>query len=53
MKYNSKESRTTITLSCTREDKKSLKQAALDRDTTVSALLHEWVERDIKSAAKK
>ena len=34
-----------LTLSITAEDKRLLKQAALDRDTTVAALVHEWVQR--------
>lgn len=38
--------KTKLTLSCTPEDKKLLKQVALERDTTVSAMVHEWVERE-------
>ena len=38
--------RTTMTLSLTVADKRLLKQAALDRDTTVSALVHEWAQRE-------
>lgn len=38
--------RTTLTLSCTVEDKRLLKQAALDADTTVAALVHEWVQKE-------
>lgn len=40
--------RTTLTLSCTPEDKKLLKQVALDRDTTVAALVHDWIEREFR-----
>lgn len=36
---------TRLTLSITTEDKRILKQAALDNDTTVAALVHEWVQK--------
>ena len=39
------EDQSRLTLSITAEDKRLLKQAALDRDTTVAALVHEWVQR--------
>lgn len=43
--------RTTITLSVTEEDKRRLKVMAAERDTTVSALLHEWlVEHEAEGA---
>ncbi len=32
-----------LTLTMTREERKALKQIALDRDITVSALLREWL----------
>lgn len=44
----SKSERTTMTISITVEDKKALKQAALDQGATVSALIHEWVKRGMK-----
>ena len=34
-----------LTLSITVEDKRILKQVALDNDTTVAALVHEWVQK--------
>ena len=37
------EKRTTLTLSLTANDKKALKQMALDRDVTVAALIHAWI----------
>lgn len=40
------ETRTTLHLSVTREDKRELKIIAAERDTTISALLHEWIERE-------
>ncbi|MBR3158800.1 MAG: hypothetical protein IKF14_06810 [Atopobiaceae bacterium] len=43
-----KSERTTMTISITFEDKKALKQAALDKGVTVSALIHEWVEKCLK-----
>lgn len=43
-----KSERTTMTISITIEDKKALNQAALDRGTTVSALIHEWIEKGLK-----
>lgn len=43
-----KSERTTMTISITVEDKKALKQAALDKGVTVSALIHDWVKRGMK-----
>lgn len=39
------EKRTTLHLSITLADKVALKTMAAERDTTVSALIHEWIER--------
>ena len=33
-----------ITLTVTKEERKQLKQIALDNDTTVSALLRQWLK---------
>lgn len=33
-----------LTLTVTKEERKALKQLALDKDTTVSALLREWLK---------
>ena len=33
-----------LTITMTREERKALKQIALDKDTTVSALLREWLK---------
>ena len=33
-----------ITISVTREERKALKQIALDNDTTVSALIRQWLK---------
>lgn len=32
-----------LTLTMTKEDRKALKQMALDRDITVSALIRDWI----------
>lgn len=40
------EKRTTLHLSVTQEDKRALKMLAIERDTSASALLHEWIERE-------
>ena len=47
------ETRTTLHLSVTREDKRELKIIAAERDTTISALLHEWIERERRGAERR
>ena len=47
------ETRTTLHLSVTREDKRELKIIAAERDTTISALLHEWIERERRERRAK
>jgi len=37
------EKRTTLSLSLTASDKKALKMIALEKDTTVAAVIHEWI----------
>ena len=44
---------TRLTLSLTAEDKRILKQVALDKDTTVAALVHEWVQNTLKKKVKR
>ena len=39
-------SKTTITVSITKEDKAKVKQYALANNTTVSDLLHDWIEQN-------
>lgn len=41
-----KSNKTTITLSITKEDKARVKQYALAAGTTVSDLLHDWIEQN-------
>ena len=36
--------RVNLTLTVTREERKTLKQLALDKETTVSALLRQWLK---------
>lgn len=36
--------RTTLTLSLSVEDKRALKQMALDNNTTVAKLVHQWLK---------
>ena len=43
-----------LTITMTKEERKALKQIALDKDMTVSALLSEWLkEYQIQEAAEK
>ena len=42
-----------ITISVTPAERKALKQAALDHDTTVSALIRQWLEKYQKEVEKK
>lgn len=37
-----------ITITMTREERKALKQFALDEDTTASALIREWLKEHIE-----
>lgn len=37
------EKRTTLSLSLTVSDKKALKRMALEKDTTVASIIHEWI----------
>lgn len=38
-----REERTVLSLSLTVEDKKALKRLAAERDTTIAAIIHEWI----------
>ena len=37
------EKRTTLSLSLTVSDKKALKMMAVEQDTTIAAIIHEWI----------
>lgn len=38
------EKRTTLSLSLTVSDKKTLKMMAAERETTIAAIIHEWIQ---------
>ncbi len=42
------EKRPTISLSLTGSDKKALKMMAAERETTIAAIIHEWVQEHLK-----
>ena len=42
------EKRTTLSLSLTVGDKKALKMMAAERETTIAAIIHEWVQEHQK-----
>jgi hypothetical protein len=42
-----------LTITMTKEERKALKQIALDSDTTVSALIREWLEYHKKVESEK
>jgi len=43
------EKRTTLSLSLTVSDKKALKMIALEKDTTIAAVIHEWIAEYLKN----
>lgn len=46
------EKRTTLSLSLTVSDKKTLKMMAAERETTIAAIIHEWVQEHIEEVEK-
>lgn len=42
------EKRTTLSLSLTVSDKKALKMMSAERETTIAAIIHEWVAEHIE-----
>lgn len=44
------EKRTTLSLSLTVSDKKALKMMAAERETTIAAIIHEWVAEHSNAA---
>lgn len=46
------EKRTTLSLSLTVSDKKALKLMALEQNTTIAAIIHEWIQEMNKEANK-
>ena len=45
------EKRTTLSLSLTVSDKKALKMIALQRDTTIAAIIHEWIQEHFEEVS--
>ena len=43
------EKRTTLSLSLTVGDKKALKLMAAERETTIAAIIHEWVQEHLEN----
>ena len=46
------EKRTTLSLSLTVSDKKALKMMAAERETTIAAIIHEWVQEHLEEVDK-
>ena len=46
------EKRTTLSLSLTVSDKKALKLMAAERETTIAAIIHEWVQEHLEEVEK-
>lgn len=46
------EERTTLSLSLTVSDKKALKLMAAERETTIAAIIHEWVREHLEEVEK-
>lgn len=46
------EKRTTLSLSLTVSDKKALKMMAAERETTIAAIIHEWVAEHMQEVEK-
>lgn len=42
------EKRTTLSLSITASDKKALKMMAVEQETTIAAIIHEWVQEHLE-----
>jgi len=42
------EKRTTLSLSLTVSDKKALKMMAVERETTIAAIIHEWIQEHLE-----
>ena len=46
------EKRTTLSLSLTVNDKKVLKMMAAERETTIAAIIHEWIQEHLEEVEK-
>ena len=47
------EKRTTLSLSLTVSDKKALKMMAAERETTIAAIIHEWIQERIRKGHER
>lgn len=50
MKNFAEEARTTLSLSLTVKDKQTLREMAAEKNTSIAALIHEWIEKNKKEA---
>lgn len=50
-KVDDSERRTTLSLSLSASDKKALKIIAAERETTIAAIIHEWVGEHLKKVS--
>ena len=46
------EKRTTLSLSLTVSDKKALKMMAAEREMTIAAIIHEWIQEHLEEVEK-
>ena len=46
------EKRTTLSLSLTVSDKKALKMMAVERETTIAAIIHEWIQEHLEEVSE-
>lgn len=46
------EERTTLSLSLTVKDKKTLKILAAEKDMTIAAMIHEWIQEHLEEVSK-
>lgn len=46
------EKHTTLSLSLTVSDKKVLKMMAMERDTTIAAIIHEWIQEHLEEVSE-
>lgn len=46
------EKRTTLSLSLTVSDKKALKMMAAEKETTIAAIIHEWIAEHMENAGR-
>ena len=46
------EERTTLSLSLTVSDKKALKMMAAERDVTIAAIIHEWIQEHLEEVSE-